>query len=273
MTSIDDPFAEKRLSAIRLLDSGRVREALASFIALAREGDIASQMNAGHCCELLAKSGIADRENYLASAEDWYRNAVDATDSVEGNLRLGYFLIFLSPRSDAKSEGVEHLQIASACGNANAMTWLGIAFQKGIGVDRDLERARKCFEDAAARGLVWPIVLLSKMEFKVGKYWRGIALRYRAAKMAWKIAGQDPRDERLWHPRRRSAATDSSGMNWGAPAIRLFVVFSGAILFLRYSGWIMNWWFAVTLAAATSVMFVLIDTGRSRNRRYDDVPW
>ena len=93
---------------------------------------------------------------------------------------------------------MEHLERAAACGNAKAMTLLGIAYkkEKGIGVAKDIERARRNYEAASAMGLLWPMLLQSKLELEAGRHWCGWSLRFKAASLGWKIATKNIKDER-----------------------------------------------------------------------------
>ena len=135
----------KRLSAaVAKLGEGDP-QAMADLSELADRGSIASMLYIGreYC---VRGSKIKD----LGKAKAWYARAA-ATGSLHAMCSLGrlYYGEGSYPRA------LELFRRASESGFGPAMFRMGLMYQYGHGVDRDLDAARRYFEAGASTGHVW----------------------------------------------------------------------------------------------------------------------
>ena len=92
-------------------------------------------------------------------------------------------------------QAYQHLRKAAE----EPMAWimLGIMSHFGLGVDRDLDKARRLYEEAAARQYVMALRLLSQLEKDTGHHWRSLTVKVRSIYVAFRIATKNPHDLRL----------------------------------------------------------------------------
>jgi TPR repeat protein len=266
MTATVDPFSEERAAALREFQSGNISNALERFLHLAQSGDAQSMARAGMCYLRFALKDIgAERQRNVELAEFWFREALSAAAMPEANLVLGQTLTFFDSRPETKREGIEHLEIAAACGDARAMTFLGLVFKNGIGVEKSLDRARRLLETASGNGFVWPQLVLARLYKEQGRYLKSWLLTLSATRTGIDLARRNPNDHRLWGAKkllnidwflRHEAQLQSRGTTsrWHA-ALVLFIIL---VFYLGFGFLAAGWVGALYGGLFICVVFVVI---------------
>ncbi len=184
-----------------LLRTGNFGKALGELLPFARADIAASFVEVGLLYELSAEADSDLSYPAIQEAMHWYRRSIETTDEKYAYLGLGRILVKRSLSRDKVEKGLEFLRVAASRTVPEADTLLGVCYEQGVGVDVDLNRAKSYYSAAGDQGFLWPILLLSKLEFRTGNYRRALWLRVKGARLAWKIAGENPRDPRLWNIR------------------------------------------------------------------------
>lgn len=131
--------------------------AMARLVALAGRGSIASMNYLGW--EYASRAD--DNPENLAQAEMWFRQAVEL-----GSLAAIHQLACLLEKAGRLADQVELLTSGAQRGYAPAIYKLGKLYYYGVGVEKDLARARILFEQAAAAGHVFAVRKLASMSFR-----------------------------------------------------------------------------------------------------------
>ena len=182
-----------------LLHARRFADAIDRLLPFARNNLAEAFVEVGLLFELSATKEKDLSGEATQAALHWYRRSVETKNERFGYLGMGRILITRGSTESEKQKGVEFLSVAAERGVPEAATLLGVCYENGLGVSVDQDCARTYYSLAAREEYVWPLVLQSKLEYRSGNYLKWIALRCSAAMLAWKIAGKNPRDERLWN--------------------------------------------------------------------------
>jgi TPR repeat protein len=177
-----EPDKEALNHAFNLLSSDP-EEALVELKALADRGSIASMLYIAHTYRKL--------KGDLLQSNEWFRRAMNA-----GSLLGSYELARNYREANNHSDALEVLRVGESDGYAPSIHQLGVMYWKGLGVDKDTDKARKLFERASALGHVYAkrnlgILLLTSQPREV---FRGLRLWMRAIKDAWQLLPDPPDD-------------------------------------------------------------------------------
>ena len=91
----------------------------------------------------------------VAAAEQWYRRSAEA-DCPQGRLGLGLALLRNAAGPEHYAEGASQLAAAAEAGLAAAEYLLGVLYEQGLGVERNLERGIALYGAAAEKGCAPP---------------------------------------------------------------------------------------------------------------------
>lgn len=185
-------FGLQWLRATNSFEAGDYVSALDIFQTLADEGYVEAFTEIGNILEL---GGGGVKKDYISAAA-WYGRAISAFDDPNAHLAMGRLLFNGQLGYQDFHKAIDHFQVA-ARGNAPvAQTILGMLFQTGFHVVKDVRKAREIYRKAIGQGYVWPMVLLGSLEAENGNVLRSLSLRVRAA---WSVLCLAPTDRRLWN--------------------------------------------------------------------------
>jgi TPR repeat protein len=142
-----NPTATLYAQAVRERRAGHAEAAFELFHQAAEQGDVLSMVELG---KMLANGEGAPQDNEQAAG--WFRRAGEG-GSADAMLQLGglYYFGGQGVRPDLAA-AAEWFQRASDLGVAAAKFDLCDMYEKGLGVPKDLDRARRFCQDAAALG-------------------------------------------------------------------------------------------------------------------------
>jgi TPR repeat protein len=181
-----EPDRKALIHAFNLL-SRDPEEALVELKALADRGSIASMLYIAHTYRKLKRD--------LPQSNEWFRRAMNAGSP------LGSYELARNYRNARNyAQALEILKVGDANDYAPSIHLLGVMYWKGVGVDKDIDKARKLFERASALGHVYAKrnlgTLLIKGHYGPRQAFRGLTLWAHAIKDAWVLSG-DPTDDRV----------------------------------------------------------------------------
>ncbi|MEH6420860.1 SEL1-like repeat protein [Pseudomonas sp. CGJS7] len=78
-----------------------------------------------------------------------------------------------------------------------AQLMLGRLYHFGLGVQRDLEKARHWYGKAMAQGSIYAFIFVSFLERQDGRWFKGVGLRIRSIFLAAAVYSKDKADIRL----------------------------------------------------------------------------
>ncbi len=104
----------------------------------------------------------------LDKAEQYYQKAYDQ-GGVNGQFRLGALYLGDNAKHDV-GNGLALVREAASKGLPEALAVLGQAYEKGVGVDKDLGKAEEFYVDAAHRGLGYGYYLLGSLKSDQGEF-------------------------------------------------------------------------------------------------------
>jgi uncharacterized protein len=134
---------------------------LAKRLTLAKAGDDEARLSVGNAFE-----HGKDVERDLFQAAKWYREAA-LSGNLEAQFRLARILKLGAEKLPRDVTGALKLfEDASKRGHAGSIHALGVAYQLGDGVERELNRAKTYYEDAANRGYPAAFNSLGMMHLK-----------------------------------------------------------------------------------------------------------
>ena len=132
--------------AIEARERGDGDTMLRWFSVAGSRGDVRAQMFLANGFEVGSFGGVKDEK----IAADWYKKAAESGNAVA---QFNYGTFCWLGRGDVPQDrklAVEFWAKAAEGGLPNAKSNLGICYRDGIGVEKDLNRARELFIDAAA---------------------------------------------------------------------------------------------------------------------------
>lgn len=166
--------------------------ALTQLTALAGRGSVMAMVYIGGM--YLNGIGVASS---ITDAEAWYSRAADAGSA------FAYFQLgAIRSKRREFSKAAEACRVGAELGYAPCMYRLATMYQDGVGVPKDLQKARDLLEAAVAQGHIYARVrlggILTRGNFGVLQRVRGIWLGISGTIRAIPIANQTPKDERLY---------------------------------------------------------------------------
>jgi TPR repeat protein len=171
MTSVwdNEPDLDELRQAYQLIDTAH-QQAMEKLESLAARGSPMSMMYIADAY----RTGKGTKID-LVRAEEWYRRASE-NGMVLGTYELARIYLDAKRYEQAK----EAFDIGASKKYLPSINMLGTMYRDGLGVDRDLKRARDCFERATAGGHVFSKrnlgVLLMRGKFGVFQAMRGLVL-------------------------------------------------------------------------------------------------
>ena len=190
--SLDDRW----LKAKEYIDTGRAKNAMCLLKTLAEEGTKEAYFELGN----LFERDDTEVSQDLNMARHWYMKAIEDYDDPYGYFGLARLALKNFTDAGALSDAIEYLQIA--CDKEDippALTLLGILYQEGKGLPRDLDKAVELYKRAIAKGYIAPIIYLSRLHWERNHFLASLRLRFKAIYLAYKIAKKDRNDPRLWN--------------------------------------------------------------------------
>jgi TPR repeat protein len=186
-----DSLDRRWQAAIDCFNTGDHAGALFLLRTLAEQGHWPAYVELGNLYEI----GAANVQQDFQEAARWYRRAIAEADDVHAHLALGRLLLNGQGVERNYSEAYQHLRKAGD----EPMAWimLGLMFHFAHGVDRDFEKARRLYKDAAAKQYVIGLRLLSRLEADTGHHLRSVIIKARSIYLAFRIATKNPHDRRL----------------------------------------------------------------------------
>jgi TPR repeat protein len=132
----------------------------------------------------------------LARAVEWFSRAADRGSAL-GRYKLGRAYLKLERYAEAQ----QAFEIGVSENYAPSMNMLGVMYMQGIGINRNVSRARPLLEQSASLGNVFGkrnlAGILLRGTFGPLQFLRGIYLFISAFKDAVTIASTDPQSERF----------------------------------------------------------------------------
>ena len=185
----NEPDLEQLRRAHSLLRSNPA-QALLALKALAERGSTMSMLYIG---EAYDEKGAATTD--LTRAAEWYSRAADRGSTL-GRYKLGRVYLDLERYGEAR----QMFEMGVSENYAPSMNMLGMMYMKGIGINRDVSRARPLFERSASLGHVFA-KKKSRSHIPQRHFWdTPILERYlfiSVFKDILTIVRTDPRSERL----------------------------------------------------------------------------
>jgi TPR repeat protein len=91
----------------------------------------------------------------------------------------------------------KYFEAAHAYDLPQASIYLGIMYYSGTGVERNVARAKILFERAAAAEYCYAYFMLARIAFREGRLFKGISTWIKGWRLGKKIADKDVTDPRL----------------------------------------------------------------------------
>jgi len=165
--------------------------ALVELKALAARGSVVSML---YIADAYRKGRGTAVEIY--EAKDWYTRAMQS-GSVTGCYELGR--IYYEQRNYSKAE--EAFRQGESKNHAPSIHMLGLMHLKGIGVEKNRDKARELFEKASSLGHVFAkrnlAILLMTGRYGASQFVRGLTLFVTGIKHLLAVVVSDRYDERL----------------------------------------------------------------------------
>ena len=165
----NEPDLEQLRRAHSLLRSNPA-QALLALKALAERGSTMSMLYIG---EAYDEKGAATTD--LTRAAEWYSRAADRGSTL-GRYKLGRVYLDLERYGEAR----QMFEMGVSENYAPSMNMLGMMYMKGIGINRDVSRARPLFERSASLGHVFAkrnlAAIFLRGTFGILQFLRGIYL-------------------------------------------------------------------------------------------------
>jgi TPR repeat protein len=195
MTEVEgkDPLAPLWVKAREAAERGDIAGTLYVWQALADRG--AWQV----CAKIgwLYERGADGVEKNMEKALFWYRKAVFEGDDSLAHVGLG--------RAYLTGEGAEkrfdtarsHFEKAESKGEPEGALYLGMIYYQGLGVCKNIERAKPYLEKAANARYCYAFIPLALIALGKGRLIQATRLFLKARRCTNLIAKEDPSDDRL----------------------------------------------------------------------------
>ena len=170
--------------------------------SLANDGEWLAFTELGNILE----QGGGGVEKNIEAALFWYRRAIVEADDANAHLALARISYNSGDSNKDYSEAFQHCEKAlsapppfdlTTANKIGALLMLAQIHQEGLSVPTNLDSARNCYEKAAEFGSVVAMRLLGHLEWKSGKFLRGLLLILRAVYRGTRIALASPNDPKL----------------------------------------------------------------------------
>ena len=178
---------------VSLVERGELVTAVAFFKRLAEQ----RYEGAAEVLARIYECGGQGLKVDLVEARAWYEASWRDEGGREACLGLARVLLQSEAQSD-HTRALGLLEAATLRGDVRASLTLATVLEAGYRVPKDVERAKKLYESASSLGYVYATNRLAQLASERGETLNALRLRLKAGFEAMKIAGGNPRDERLW---------------------------------------------------------------------------
>lgn len=158
-----DDFDERWIDAVNLYRKGDKSGALFRFKKLAKEGCAAALVEVGNIYE----RGGGGVSGNISEAETWYLRSVEVLDDPKAHLALGRIYLDSSVFLDRFEKAHYHLSLLKDSSEMGAFYGLGLIYEKGLGVQEDVEKSLTFYEAAIKLGHIGALRNSARLLFKV----------------------------------------------------------------------------------------------------------
>ena len=182
--------------------AGDAGSALGIFADLADKGEWLAYVEVGNLLEM----GPPGVEKNIERALYWYRKAVFESDDPNAHFALARLYFNGQETSLDHTMARHHVEKALSAPapyqlsdhyRAMAYVMLGNIHARGLGVAKDVKKARQALEEGTEAGYLWPMFELSNLELRSWHFFKGLRLRFRASRIAGSLLTKNPNDPRL----------------------------------------------------------------------------
>ena len=178
-----------------LIEQGKLSTAVAIVQRLAE----CYYQGAATALARIYESGGDSVEIDLTAARHWYEIAIHEESCLEAKLGLARVLIKSSELED-QTQGVSLLESLMEPGNHQAHLILATVLEAGVGVPKDVGRAKQLYVSAARNGYIFAMIRLASIARDESRYLDWAVLRLRAAGFTIRVLlANRGDDERLWY--------------------------------------------------------------------------
>jgi len=176
--------------------------ALRIFSGLAERGEWLAYVEIGNLLEM----GTGGVTKDLDGALHWYRKAIFESDDPNAHFAMARLYWNGKDLSKDFERASHHAQKALGAQKPYnlaehyrpmAYVMLGTMYSEGLGVPKNIEKARAVLKEGATAGFIWPMFELSKLELRCWHFVTALKLRLEAASLGGRIYARDPNDVRL----------------------------------------------------------------------------
>lgn len=208
-TPSDTPSVERTWAlAEEAFSRGDKKGALFSFLALARQGEWLAYVEVGNLYEMGGNGVEKNHEEALF----WYRKAVFEADDPNAHFALARLYFNGRELQQDYEKAFMHASKAISCKaplqladhyKPMAYAMLAFLYMKGLGTEKNINKAREVLVRGCDEGFVWSMLMLSSLELRRGRFLKWLKLRLKAGQLFAEISKKDLDDPRLIGVKRR----------------------------------------------------------------------